>query len=110
MQKEFNVTGWCYPNQHYRADISAKVEQVLQMVYQGNYFNINRPRQFGKTTMLRTIEQALSQSAEWLVFNTSFEGISSKNYQEEDRFCASFLELLASICSGIENMAWQKGT
>jgi len=94
MQKEFNITGWCHPKRHYMADISGKIEDVLQMVYQGKYFIINRPRQFGKTTILRTINQTLSQSTEWLVFSISFEQIGSEEYSKASDFCISFLHLL----------------
>ena len=35
--------------QHYMGDTSAKLEQIGQLVEWGEYFPINRPRQFGKT-------------------------------------------------------------
>ncbi|MEO0041856.1 MAG: hypothetical protein RL329_1304, partial [Bacteroidota bacterium] len=38
MSKEFNVTGKCLPNQHYMADISQKLESILQLVEKGQYF------------------------------------------------------------------------
>jgi len=94
MRKKFNLTGWCNPKRHFMADISGKVAQVMQMVEYGDYFIINRPRQYGKTTMLKTIDKVLSQSPEWLVFSISFEGISSKEYLEEGSFCNNFLQLL----------------
>jgi len=94
MRKKFNVIGWCHSKRHYMADISGKVEQVLLMVEDGDYFIINRPRQYGKTTMLKTIDHLLSQSTEWLVFSISFEGISSKEYSQEHSFCNRFLHLL----------------
>ena len=94
MSKKFNIVGWCHPQRHYMADISGKVEQVMQMVFDGEYFIINRPRQYGKTTMLKTIDYALSKSSEWLVFSTSFEGIGSEEYANASSFCKSFLGLL----------------
>lgn len=87
MYKEFNLTGWCNEKWHFMADISKKVEEVLQMVYRGKYFIINRPRQYGKTTMLKTVDSLLSKSDEWLVFSTSFEGIGSEDYRTEESFC-----------------------
>jgi len=84
MLKEFNTIGWYNPKKHYMADIGNKVERVLKMIYKGNYFIINRPRQYGKTTLLRTLDNTLSQSAEWLVFSTSFEEIGSEEYSKED--------------------------
>ncbi|MEO0041369.1 MAG: hypothetical protein RL329_817, partial [Bacteroidota bacterium] len=34
------------------ADVSAKMAETLQLVEDGEYFIINRPRQYGKTTTL----------------------------------------------------------
>ena len=41
------------------ADISAKFNEAIKLVNKGHYFAINRPRQYGKTTMLRTIMRAI---------------------------------------------------
>jgi hypothetical protein len=59
MKKRFNVTGVCFPEQHYMADTSAKFARILDMVEEGLYFTINRPRQYGKTTMLFRLTDAL---------------------------------------------------
>ena len=96
MRKKFNLTGWCNSKRHFMADISGKVAQVMEMVEDGDYFIINRSRQYGKTTMLKTIDKVLSKAPEWLVFSISFEGISSEEYLEEGSFCDNFLLLLHS--------------
>lgn len=62
MHKEFNITGTCFPELHYMADISQKFSQTMKMVQQGKYFVINRPRQYGKTTMLEAVARALRQT------------------------------------------------
>lgn len=46
MAKKFNITGVCFPAQHYMADISRKFARVMAMVEAGDYFIINRPRHF----------------------------------------------------------------
>ena len=46
MQKKFNITGLCFSNQHYMADVSKKLQKTLEMVEDGDYFIINRPRQY----------------------------------------------------------------
>ncbi len=48
---EFNDTGLCIPGRHYMADTSRKIEDIIRLVDKGKYFTINRPRQFGKTTI-----------------------------------------------------------
>ncbi len=45
MKRIFNTTGTCIPTRHFAADISGKVEQVMEMIARGDYFTINRPRQ-----------------------------------------------------------------
>jgi hypothetical protein len=95
MQKEFNITGICRPAKHYMADISAKLEATLRMVEKGNYFIINRPRQYGKTTMLFSLENVLMQKGEYLVFNISFEGIGDAIFEDEKVFSPAFLRQLA---------------
>ena len=95
MAKRFNVTGTCFPHRHYMADISAKSKIAMDMINYGDYFAINRPRQYGKTTLLEALKRELLKSDEWLVFNTSFEGIDSVVSAEMTSFCKAFVHLLA---------------
>lgn len=88
--KYFNTTGLCIPKQHYMADMSKKIEQIEALVHQGNYFTINRARQYGKTTMLSLLEEHLK---EWYyVINISFEGTGDKYFSSEADFVAGFLD------------------
>ncbi|MEG3041417.1 MAG: AAA family ATPase, partial [Clostridium sp.] len=50
MEKKFNITGTCIPNRHYMVDTSNKIEKVMKLINAEEYFIINRPRQYGKTT------------------------------------------------------------
>lgn len=59
MGKVFNVTGDCNPDIHYMVDISEKLSQIKKMVDAGQYFTINRARQYGKTTTLNALEKFL---------------------------------------------------
>ena len=59
MVKKFNTTGKCNAAQHYMADVSHKLSDTLALVEEGEYFIINRPRQYGKTTMLHNLATAL---------------------------------------------------
>ena len=52
MRKRFNITGTCVPLKHYMMDNQRQFNEVLALVEEGMYFTINRPRQYGKTTML----------------------------------------------------------
>ena len=95
MAKKFNITGKCHPTKHFMANVSKKLATVLAMVEEGDYFIINRPRQYGKTTMLYAVAKALTESGDYLVFNISFEGIGDAIFLEEKRFSQGFIELLA---------------
>jgi hypothetical protein len=93
MPKRFNDTGVCIPNRHYMVDLSVKLNQIIQLVEQGEYFTINRPRQFGKTTTLFMLDKALNLREDYVALKISFEGIDSKTHQHVDQFVRLFLEM-----------------
>ncbi|MBQ9206511.1 MAG: AAA-like domain-containing protein [Treponema sp.] len=76
--KRFNTTGTCYEYKHYMVNIDERVQQIKKMVDQGDYFCINRGRQYGKTTTLRFLKKALD--SEYTVFSISFEGGSDEDF------------------------------
>ena len=51
MKKFFNVNGSCNPQIHYMIDLSERLSEIKKMVDAGEYFTINRARQYGKTTL-----------------------------------------------------------
>ena len=83
--KEFNITGTCFPNRHYMVDLSNRIAQIKKMVDDGQYFCINRGRQYGKTTTLNALRGALANDYE--VYAISFEGLDNASY-ETDRHLA----------------------
>ncbi len=95
MEKEFNVTGRCIPKRHYMADVSKKLERTLNMVEKGLYFIINRPRQYGKTTAIHNLETLLDKTGEYMVFSTSFEGVSDNIFESDAGLASGFVRLLA---------------
>ncbi len=95
MQKKFNDTGLCIPSRHYMVDTSQKIEKIMQLVEDGQYFTINRPRQFGKTTTLSLLSKRLNLREDYLALSISFEEIDSDTYQHQERFIATFLDILA---------------
>ena len=95
MVKKFNETGLCFPEDHFMGDISQKLAATYRMVEEGDYFIINRPRQYGKTTMLYTLTQKLNKTSEYMAFKMSFEGISDRNFLDETMFAPGFIRLLA---------------
>lgn len=102
MEKRFNVTGTCFPQQHYMADTSAKLARTLNMVELGEYFIINRPRQYGKTTMLVQLIEALRQQDGYLPFMISFEGVGDDVFEQESAFAPMFFRQLATSIKYID--------
>ena len=99
MRKKFNVTGLCVPEQHYMADVSKKLAATMVMVEEGDYFIINRPRQYGKTTTLYTLAAALRQTDEYVVIQMSFEGVGEKMFNDETEFSNRFVKSLIKYAS-----------
>jgi len=89
--RKFNVTGRCRKDIHYMVDISSKVSQIMAMIEQGDYFTINRARQYGKTTTLWALEELLPTKG-YQVARISFEGIGDTPFENEKKFCKNLLE------------------
>ena len=87
--KEFNVTGLCIPEKHYMVDISGKLATIREMVGKGDYFAINRARQYGKTTTLFLLEKMLQE--EYFVVSISFEGLGEESFASSAAFCRAFM-------------------
>ena len=99
MKKRFNVTGVCIPRYHYMVDLSRKVDEIKKLVDQGEYFTINRARQYGKTTTLAALKRRLDM--EYSVFLISFEGIEEEAFASADVFCRRVFSLLYDVlCYG----------
>jgi AAA-like domain len=99
MEKKFNVTGNCFPDKHYMADVSQKMADTLKLVQDGEYFIINRPRQYGKTTTLYALSHSLRQKQGYLVFNISFEGVGNDMFETEKQFAQGFVGILGDYAS-----------
>ena len=90
--KKFNTTGLCIPHKHYMVSTDERVRQIRAMVDEGDYFCINRGRQYGKTTTLFALEGALSDG--YGVVRLDFQAISTAGYSTEGRFVVTLCRLL----------------
>jgi hypothetical protein len=95
MAKRFNITGTCIPERHYMGDMSQKLDKIGEMISDGEYFTINRPRQYGKTTVIYLLEQRLRKDEDYLAIDVSFEGIDSPTYEKHERFIRTILNILS---------------
>ena len=112
MRKEFNVTGSCNPQRHYMVDTEERFKAVENLIDRGNYFTINRARQFGKTTMLNKIWFRLSDK--YLVIPLSFEGLGDEAFASPAAFVTTFKRQMSRhLVSLRQNEAligiWQNG-
>ena len=61
MRRKFNITGSCNPERHYMVDSEKRFKVIEDLIDAGEYFTINRARQYGKTTTLYMIWRRLSE-------------------------------------------------
>jgi len=92
--KQFNVTGTCYPDDHYMVDISDRLDSISKYVADGQYITINRGRQYGKTTTIFHLVNRLK--TDYVVFSISFEALGENNFQSKESLAYSFLEQMRS--------------
>ena len=90
MSRTFNITADCKPSLHYMVDITDRLEKIKKMIDAGQYFTINRARQYGKTTTLRALAKYLIQ--DYVVVSLDFQLISHKDFAEESTFVKAFSE------------------
>lgn len=94
MKKRFNVTGTCIPEKHYMVDISNKIKKIMNLIENEEYFVINRPRQYGKTTTLFLLNKKLKSEEQYLPIKISFEGIGDSVFENEKSFSRAFLQIV----------------
>ncbi len=84
MGKVFNVSGDCKPNLHYMVNIDERLFKIKTMVDRGDYFTINRARQYGKTTTLKALSRYLAN--EYDILDMDFQKLSYKDFENESSF------------------------
>ena len=84
MKRYFNVSADCKPQLHYMVDLSERLEQMKAMIDAGEYFTVNRARQYGKTTTLKTLEKFLEN--EYVVLSLDFQMMSHRDFEKEELF------------------------
>ena len=92
MRRKFNITGSCNPERHYMVDSKKRFKAVEDLIDAGEYFTINRARQYGKTTTLYMIWRRLSER--YVVVPMSFEGLGDTPFESEDAFVRTFSNLM----------------
>lgn len=88
MGRIFNVYAACSPKLHYMVNMDEQLKQIKAMIDQGQYFTINRARQYGKTTTLHALERLLKE--EYAVLSLDFQMFSGADFQTEQDFIRNF--------------------
>ncbi|MCI9540701.1 MAG: AAA family ATPase [Lachnospiraceae bacterium] len=91
MQKYFNITGICYPEKHYMVNLERRLKEIQKLIDRGDYFVINRARQYGKTTTLWALKQYLQKDYE--VIFLSFQRLTQDDFKNEETFTLAFLDI-----------------
>lgn len=89
MKRMFNITGVCYPDEHYMVDLGSRLIQIKAMVDDGKYFTVNRGRQYGKTTTLKALSYYMQQ--DYVVLFLDFQRMSMASFQDEYAFSRAFI-------------------
>lgn len=90
MARYFNVTGACYPDEHYMVKLDKRLQTMKTMVDQGKYITINRARQYGKTTTLWALHAYLQE--EYAVVLMDFQRMSTAIFRDEYTFSKAFMK------------------
>lgn len=98
--KEFNTTAACKPTENYMVDISKRIEKIELLVNAGKYFTINRARQYGKTTTIQALEEALA--SKYTVLSLDFQGISNAAFKTEEAFVKAFSRMVVRKAKSID--------
>jgi hypothetical protein len=91
LRKKFNITGTCISEKHYMVDINGKLDKILKLIDDEEYFAISRPRQYGKTTTLFMLYKILKEKEEYLPIKISFEAIDSETHKNQELFIKAIL-------------------
>jgi DNA polymerase III delta prime subunit len=74
MEKFFNTTGFCSPDDHYMVEpLRGLRKDVLALIEKKQFFLIHAPRQTGKTTLLHALAHRLNREGKYIGCVTSVE-------------------------------------
>ena len=85
MNKFFNITGFCNPENHYMVDpLRGLNQQIVKLIADKYFFTIHAPRQSGKTTMLHALMHAINAEGQNVCLVFSLETAGYRSISEAD--------------------------
>ena len=83
MARYFNVTGACYPDEHYMVKLDKRLQAIKTMVEQGKYITINRATLWALHAYLQE---------EYAVVFMDFQRMSAATFRDEYTFSKAFMQ------------------
>ena len=105
MRRRFNITGLCSPERHYMVRLDDRLKKIKEdYIDYGSYFVINRGRQYGKTTTLRSLKKYLSE--EYIVVSMDFQELGTEEFADTYIFTREFAKVFirSSKTSGLNDI------
>lgn len=93
MNKCFNITGPCNPEEHYMVKLDGRISEIKKRIDGKKYFSINRGRQYGKTTTLFALKKYLQ--ADYTVVSLDFQFLTQEDFRDEYAFSSAFARRFA---------------
>lgn len=101
MGRIFNIVGDCKPDQHYMVNMDSRLAEIRKYVDRGEYFAINRARQYGKTTTLRGLKEYLKD--DYYVVSMDFQmQMSGAKFRNENAFSIAFAKAFIRIVGALD--------
>ena len=72
--RRFNVAGPCRAELHYMIPPERRLPGLMTLVDNQAYFVVHAPRQTGKTTIMRTLAQRLTEEGRYAAVMVSMDG------------------------------------
>lgn len=105
MGKTFNISGDCKKELHYMVNPQKRLIEIKKMVDKGNYFVINRARQYGKTTTLKALSGFLEK--DYVVISLDFQMLGASKFRNENTFSLAFARLFLKAMGELEILKGQ---
>jgi DNA polymerase III delta prime subunit len=99
MEKFFNTTGFCSPDDHYMVEpLRGLRKGVLDLIEKKQFFLIHAPRQTGKTTLLHALAHQLNREGKYIGCVTSVEtaGVPSFTVEQANLWMVNALYRISS--------------
>lgn len=98
MQRFFNTTGFCNPQDHYMVEPTRGLyPSIMNLIHQKQYFLLHAPRQTGKTTLLHALAHRLNEEGQYIatVFSVEGAGYQSITVETANKVFIDSLHFLA---------------